>query len=70
MNLKDFLKDKLLTIILLLFGILTIEIFLTIYPIGTFIKIYIPVVIVVMYLISIIKEYVTKRNFYKKIEVL
>ncbi len=68
MNLKDFLKDKLLTIILLLFGILTIEIFLTIYPIGTFIKIYIPVVIVVMYLISIIKEYVTKRNFYKKIE--
>ncbi len=68
MSLKYFLKDKLLTIILLLFGILTIEIFLTIYPIGTFIKIYIPVVISVMYLISIIKEYVTKRNFYKKIE--
>lgn len=68
MSLKDFLRDKLLTIILLLFGILTIEIFLTIYPIGTFIKIYIPVVIGLMYSISIIKEYITKRNFYKNIK--
>lgn len=61
MSLKDFLRDKLLTIILLLFGILTIEIF-------SFIKIYIPVVIGLMYSISIIKEYITKRNFYKNIK--
>lgn len=68
MSLKDFLRDKLLTIILLLFAIITIEIFLTIYPIGTFIKIYIPLVISAMYSISIIKEYITKRNYYKNIQ--
>ena len=43
MNFKDFVKEKIPTTILLLFGIVTIEIFLMVYPIGNFIKIYIPV---------------------------
>lgn len=34
MKLKDFIKDKILTIILLLFGMITIEIFLLAYPFG------------------------------------
>lgn len=64
---KNFLKDKLLTISLLMFGIITIEIFLAIYPIGNFIKIYIPIVILGFYFISIIIEYFRKKTFYEKV---
>ena len=67
MRLKNFLKDKRLTISLLVFGIVTIEIFLTIYPIGNFIKIYIPIVILGLYFISIMVEYFRKKAFYQKI---
>lgn len=67
MQLKNFLKDKRLTISLLVFGIATIEIFLTIYPIGNFIKIYIPIVILGLYFISIMVEYFRKKAFYQKI---
>ena len=64
---KNFWKDKLLTISLLVFGIITIEIFLTIYPIGSFIKIYIPTVILGLYFISIMIEYFRKKIFYEKV---
>lgn len=67
MSFKDFLKDKILTITLLLFGIATIEIFLMAYPYGKFIKLYIPISIVILYSISLIIEYFTKRNFYNNI---
>lgn len=67
MSIKDFLKDKLLTICLLSFGMITIEIFLVIYPIGAFIKIYIPIVIFGLYFVSITIEYFTKRSFYQKV---
>ncbi len=66
MNLKNFLKDKLLQIILLSFAIITIEIFLLLYPFGSFIKIYIPVAIFVFYTISLMIEYVIKNRFYKE----
>lgn len=64
MKFKEFIKEKMLTIILLLIGVATIEIFLIVYPFGNFIKIYIPVTIFILYFISISIEYVTKRNFY------
>lgn len=64
MSLKDFLKDKLLTISLLVFGIITIEILLAIYPIGGLLKIYIPIAILGLYFISIAIEYFTKKRFY------
>ena len=67
MSLKDFFRDKLLTISLLLFGMITIEIFLAIYPIGNFIKIYIPIVILGLYFMSIIIEYFHKKAFYEKV---
>lgn len=67
MRLKDFIKDKLLTIILLIFGIITIEVFLLVYPFGNFIKVYIPIIILGGYLIGIGYEYITKRNFYKNL---
>ena len=64
MKFKDFLKDKIITIILLIFAIITIEIFLLTYPIANFIKIYIPIIILSLYIIGIIIEYLIKRNFY------
>ncbi len=64
MGVRDFLKEKILTITLLLFGIATIEVFLVIYPVGNFIRIYIPIIIFTLYFIGISFEYFTKRKFY------
>lgn len=68
MNLKDFIKDKILLTILILFGIATIEIFLIPYHYGNFIKIYISSSIICLYLMGIIIEYFIKRKFYKSLE--
>lgn len=67
MSLKNFIKDKILVTILLIFAIITIEIFLIPYLYGNFIKIYIPVIIFTLYLIGILIEYFTKRSFYKNL---
>ena len=67
MNFRKFLKDKLLQISLILFGIITIEIFLIPLKIGITIKLYIPVVIIVAYMIGFLIEYFAKRNFYNNI---
>ena len=67
MRFTDFLKDKLLTISLLLFALITIEIFLAIYPIGNFIKFYIPIILMLLYWIGISIEYFTKRKFYQNV---
>lgn len=61
---KSFIKDKLLLTILLLFGIITIEIFLIPYKITNFIKIYIPIAILSLYIIGLSIEYFTKKEFY------
>ena len=68
MNFKSFIKDKILLITLLLFGIATIEIFLIPYPFGNFIKIYIPVTIIFLYIIGLSIEYFIKQRFYKGLE--
>lgn len=67
MLLRDFLKDKLLSLSLLIFGIITIEIFLIIYPFGNLLKIYIPIIILGLYALSITIEYIRKNSFYKRI---
>ena len=64
MNFKLFLKEKAITILLLLFSIITIEIFLMAYNVGMFIKIYIPLVIMGLYVVSIAIEYFKKKKFY------
>lgn len=68
MNFKSFIKDKILLGFLLLFGIATIEIFLIPYPFGNFVKIYIPVTIILLYLLGITIEYFSKQRFYKNLE--
>ena len=70
MKFKDFIKDKLITIVLLLLGILTIEIFLLVYSFGNFLKIYIPIVIFLLYFIGILYEYFSKKVFYNKLETI
>lgn len=64
MKFIDFIKEKVLTILLLTFALITIEIFLMAYAVDNFIKIYIPVVIIVLYFLSIIVEYYKKKKFY------
>lgn len=67
MKFKDFFKDKIITAILLLFAIATIEIFLIAYPIANFIKIYIPIITIGLYIIGITIEYLVKKQFYKNL---
>ncbi len=67
MNFKDFIKDKMLTIILLFLGIVTIEMFLMAYPYGSFIKTYIPLTILILYFIGLIIEYTRKKSFYSNL---
>ena len=67
MKFSLFLKDKLLQISLIIFGIATIEIFLLAYPFGNFIKIYIPIIIMGLYFMSIIIEYLRKKKYYTNI---
>ncbi len=67
MKFSLFLKDKVLQISLIIFGIATIEIFLLAYPFGNFIKIYIPIIIMGLYFMSIIIEYLGKKKYYKNI---
>jgi len=66
-NFKSFMKDKLVLTILLLFGIATIEIFLIPFKFGIFIKLYIPIVILFVYMLGILIEYFTKKSFYTKL---
>ncbi len=64
MKFKDFIKDKMIAITLLFFGIVTIEIFLMAYPYGNFIKGYIPLTILILYFIALMIEYTSKNKFY------
>lgn len=64
MNFKLFLREKASTFLLLLFGLITIEIFLMAYNVGMFIKIYIPLIIMGLYITSIIIEYFKRKKFY------
>lgn len=70
----EFLKEKIWNLLLLGFVIFTIEIFLMLYEVGIFIKIYIPIVILVGYFLTLVIEFFRKKFFYqeiqKKIELL
>ena len=65
MKFSDYLKEKILTIVLLTFSITTIEIFLMIYSFGIFVKIYIPLVIIMSYTLGILFEFYNKNKFYQ-----
>ena len=67
MRFREFLKEKIVTIALLIFSIITIEILLMIYSFGTVIKLYIPIAIIFSYAIGISVEYYNKKKYYNHI---
>lgn len=67
MNFLNFLKEKTFTIISLIFALITIEIFLLMYNLNWFIKAYIPICIILAYIIGILVEYFQKRRFYQNL---
>lgn len=58
------MKDRILTICILIFGVLTTEIFLSIYQIGGFIKLYVGIAILGGYFLGAFIEYSRKKDFY------
>ena len=63
MNLKSFLKEKIIYILILLFIQITCEIFLMIYNINILIKIYIGLAPLTGSIIAILVEYKIKSDF-------
>ncbi len=68
MRFKDYLKDKIIYISLLLFAVITIEILLIPYDIQVFIKIYVAVAIIAAFLIGFLVEYYSKKNYYDTVK--
>ena len=68
MTFLKFIKEKILTMILIAFSLITIEIFFMTYPLNTFIKIYTPIIIIISYLIGLIYEYNKKKKYYNYLE--
>ena len=67
MKFKSYLKDNIITLLLIVFVIATIEIFLMIYDISMWVRIYIPISIFFAYIIGMMVSYYKRKNFYKKI---
>ena len=63
-----FLKEKIVQIVLLMFAVVTIEIFLMIYSFDSFIKIYIPLIIFGLYMAGFIYEYQIKKRYYDELQ--
>lgn len=68
MTFLKFIKEKILTIILIVFSLITIEIFFMTYPLNNYIKIYTPIIIITSYLIGLIYEYNKKKKYYNYLE--
>jgi len=67
MRFGEFFRKNLVTLFLLLFSLSTIEIFLIIYEIPIFLRLYIIVSIIFMYFIGTLYEYIKKKIFYNKV---
>ena len=68
MRFKDYIKDKLLLIVLLLLAILSIETLLLAYQILPIIRIYIAVILILVVCIAMGVEYYKKESFYNKLK--
>lgn len=68
MNLKSFIKDKMLLISLVLLLIIMVEILLLVYKIEPIMRIVIGIIPIILMLIAFIIEYNKKRNFYNKLK--
>ena len=68
MRFKEYLKDKIIYISLLVFAVITIEILLIPYDMQIFIKIYVAVAIIAAFLIGFLEEYYSKKNYYDTVK--
>lgn len=68
MRFKEYLKDKIIYISLLVFAGITIEILLIPYDMQIFIKIYVAVAIIAAFLIGFLVEYYSKKNYYDTVK--
>ena len=68
MRFKEYLKDKIIYISLLVFAVITIEVLLIPYDMQIFIKIYVAVAIIVAFLIGFLVEYYSKKNYYDTVK--
>ena len=68
MRFKDFIKDKILLIAVMVLAIISIEILLMAYHISIIAKLYTAVIILVVLSISIFIEYKTKQSFYNSLK--
>lgn len=68
MTFLKFIKEKIPTIFLIIFSLITVEIFFMTYPLNTFIKIYTPIIIITSYLTGLIYEYNKKKKYYNYLE--
>ena len=68
MSFLKFIKEKALSIFLILFYLITIEIFFIAHQTNQFIKIYIPIVIITSYSIGLLYEYFKKKKYYTKLQ--
>lgn len=68
MNFKEYIKDKVIYIILLIFTVITCEILLIPFKINIFVKVYIGICPIIMFFICFFIEYYKKRNFYNNVK--
>ena len=68
MKFKDFIKDKIWLIVLLVLAVLSIEILLLAYHILAIIRIYIALIIIIVVTIALSIEFYKKKNFYNKLK--
>ena len=68
MKFKDFIKDKIWLIVLLVLAVLSIEILLLAYHILPIIRIYIALIIIIVVTIALSIEFYKKKNFYNKLK--
>ena len=67
MSFKSFLRDKAITIGLIAFALVTVEIFLLIYDLEMYIRIYILVAIFIAFFLGITIEYILKKRYFDKV---
>lgn len=68
MKISEFLKDKTLEIIFAIFLIITIVAFLSVTQVDLFIKMYIPIAILLFFIIVLTVEYIKKKKFYNAVK--
>lgn len=68
MSFLAYMKEKILGLILLIFLLFSLEFILYVFNCHLFVKIYLPVLMVASYAITVIVEYVRKKNFYDKLK--